>query len=331
MKLKTPLVSSVLGIENPLMDFVGHVGFEAFEGLDVRPGTMNLVDEELMLRVLARLPSCETVPGGSCANTIRGIAWLRGSGSVPQTRYSGAIGDDEIGRSFESGLRECGVEPLLSRKHSRTGVSVILATPDHERTMFTYLGACREYGPDDLPARALDEVGLLYITGYLWDTEPQKAAARGAVEHVRRRGATVCLDVADPFVVSRYREEFLAWIPGRVDILFANRAELTLLVGGGERDDEITLRAAARFAPTVVMKVGKEGSLCLHPRGIERGAAVAARVVDTTGAGDAFAAGYLYAHLAGKGPAEAANLGNRVAAKVVGVEGCRYDALAREL
>jgi sugar/nucleoside kinase (ribokinase family) len=170
------------------VDFVGHVGYEAFAGLDVRPGTMNLVDEATMLLVLSRLPSCETVPGGSCANTIRGIAWLRGEGTEPVTRYSGAIGDDEIGRIFEAGLRDAGVEPLLARKASKTGVSVILATPDHERTMFTYLGACREYAPSDLPVAALEASGLLYITGYLWDTEPQKAAAREAVDRSRRRG-----------------------------------------------------------------------------------------------------------------------------------------------
>jgi sugar/nucleoside kinase (ribokinase family) len=311
------------------VDFVGHVGYEAFAGLDVRPGTMNLVDEATMLLVLSRLPSCETVPGGSCANTIRGIAWLRGEGTEPVTRYSGAIGDDEIGRIFEAGLRDAGVEPLLARKGSKTGVSVILATPDHERTMFTYLGACREYAPADLPVAAIEASGLLYITGYLWDTEPQKAAAREAVDRSRRRGATVCLDVADPFVVTRYRDDFLAWIPGRVDILFANRAELALLVGCQAGDDVTALEAASRLAPTVVMKAGSEGSVCLHPGGIERAPAVRTTVVDTTGAGDAFAAGYLYAHLAGRSPREASVLANSVAAGVVATEGCRYDAVER--
>jgi sugar/nucleoside kinase (ribokinase family) len=322
-------VSRVLGIENPLVDFIGHVDYPALDGLDVKPGTMNLVDEATMRMILGRLPSCETSPGGSCANTIRGIAWLRGSRPLPHTSYSGATGDDELGRTFEAGLRSCGVEPLLSRKATRTGVSVILVTPDHERTMCTYLGACREYGPSDIPLGVLDAAGLLYITGYLWDTEAQKAAARFAVERVRARGGTVCLDVADPFVVTRYREEFLGWIPGRVDVLFANRAELALLTGAKGDDGEV-LRAAARFAPTVVMKVGKEGSLCLHPGGIERTPAVRTRVVDTTGAGDAFAAGYLYAHLQGRSPAEACALANRVAAGVVAIEGCRYDAVARE-
>lgn len=319
---------TVLGIENPLVDFIGHVQPEAMLGLDIKPGTMNLVDEATMRLVLSRLPSCETMPGGSCANTIRGIAWLRGSRSDPRTAYSGAVGEDEIGRTFESGLQRCGVEPILSRKGVRTGVSVILVTPDHERTMCTFLGACREYGPADLPRPSLEAAGLLHITGYLWDTEPQKAAAREAVEIVRRHGATVSLDVADPFVVTRYREEFLKWIPGRVDLLFANRTELSLLVGA-EEDDLSILRKAAGLAPTVVMKVGPEGSRCLHRGALVRADGVPTTVVDTTGAGDAFAAGYLYAHVNGQSPEEASRLGNRVASAVVAVEGCAYDAVPR--
>jgi sugar/nucleoside kinase (ribokinase family) len=286
------------------------------------------VDEATMRRVLSRLPSCETVPGGSCANTIRGIAWLRGTRPLPRTAYSGAVGEDEIGRTFEAGLRSSGVEPLLARKSVRTGVSVILVTPDHERTMCTFLGACREYGPADLPGPALEAARLLHITGYLWDTEPQKAAARQAVETVRRRGATVSLDVADPFVVTRYRDEFLAWIPGRVDILFANRAELALLVGR-DAEDLAVLNAASGLAPTVVMKVGKNGSYCLHRGTVARAQGVPTTVVDTTGAGDAFAAGFLYAHLTGQSPEEASSLGNEVASRVVAVEGCRYDGVPR--
>jgi sugar/nucleoside kinase (ribokinase family) len=326
-----------------LVDFIGHVSPGVVERLGAKPGTMNLVDEEAMRAVLACLDRCDTVPGGSCANTIRGIAWLRGGREDPATAYSGAIGDDDLGRSYERELDACGVRPLLARKQARTGVSVILVTPDHERTMFTHLGACREYGPKDLPAD-LEGADLLYITGYLWDTEPQKAAGRQAVERARRRGRTVALDVADPFVVDRNREDFLSWIPGRVDILFANRRELAMLTGspvpdglattdrGGAGDtaaaDEATLRAASGLSPTIVMKAGSSGSLYLDHGRLGRSPAAPAVVVDTTGAGDAFAAGYLYGHLAGMDPEAACALANRVAAGVVSVEGCRYRAVA---
>ncbi len=335
----------MIGVENPLVDFIGHVPAAVVERLGAKPGTMNLVDEQAMRAVLACLDTCDTVPGGSCANTIRGIAWLRGRESRPATVYSGAIGDDELGRTYERELDACGVKPRLARKQAPTGVSVILVTPDHERTMFTHLGACREYGPDDLPAE-LESADLLYITGYLWDTEPQKAAAREAVARARRSGAGVALDVADPFVVERNRSDFLAWIPGRVDILFANRRELAMLTGepapGGRptsdrgsaaadtaAEDEATLRAAAGLSLTVVMKAGSTGSLYLHHGVLGRSPAVPAVVVDTTGAGDAFAAGYLFGHLAGRDPAGSSALANRVAAGVVAVEGCRYRAVER--
>ena len=311
-----------MGIENPLVDFIGHVGPELVDSLGAPRGTMNLVDEETMRAVLASLDTCDTVPGGSCANTIRGIAWLRGAAREPATAYSGAVGHDEMGATYERELKSAGVLPLLARKSLPTGVSVILVTPDHERTMFTHLGACRAYGPPDVPEE-LDRAGLLYITGYLWDTDDQKAAGRQAVERARARGCTVALDVADPFVVDRNREDFLGWIPGRVDILFANRRELCMLTGV-TGDDEAALRAAAGLAPTVVLKTGAAGSLYLERGTVGRSEAVPATVVDTTGAGDAFAAGYLFGHLSGLGPAGASAMANRVAARVVSVEGCRY-------
>ena len=145
---------------------------------------------------------------------------------------------------------------------------------------------------------------------------------------VQRDTCAPDVDVADPFVVTRYRDEFLSWIPGKVDILFANRTELALLAGC-KGDDESVLRCAEHLAPTILMKAGAEGSLFLDRGRLGSSPPVQAKVVDTTGAGDAFAAGYLYGHLAGMGPAEASRLANRVAAGVVSTEGCRYDAVPR--
>jgi sugar/nucleoside kinase (ribokinase family) len=317
---------SVYGMENPLMDIIAHVDFSYLQRLGKTPGTMNLVDFSEVETLMSGLSTCTWIPGGSCANTVRGVAWLNRSGRLPPPVFSGAVGQDPTGDAYVSSIGGSGVTASIVRKPLPTGVSLILVTPDGERTMNTHLGACRLFGPEDLDRDRLSRSRLLHLTGYLWDTENQKRAAVEAAELARSRGITVSFDIADPSAVERYRAAFLPFIREYVDLLFANRRELALLTETA--CDEDCVKSAASLAPTVVMKIGADGCLVTSRGETATVAGVSARLVDTTGAGDAFAAGFLFGVLHGRDPRECARIANQVASGVVGVEGCDYAPLA---
>jgi sugar/nucleoside kinase (ribokinase family) len=319
-------VFSVYGIENPLMDIIAHVEHSYLRRLGKKPGTMNLVESSEVELLMSGLSSCRSVPGGSCANTVRGIAWLNRSGRFPPPVFNGSVGEDPTGDAYISAIQAFGVVPAIARKPLPTGVSLILVTPDGERTMNTHLGACRGFGPADLDRDMLAKSRILHLTGYLWDTENQRLSALEAAELARRAGITVSFDIADPYAVQRYRGAFLDFAREYVDVLFANREELGLLTGTD--CDEDCVAASSPLAPTVVMKAGRDGCIVTGKgRSSVAVPGVSARLVDTTGAGDAFAAGFLYGTLAGREDVECARLANTLAAAIVGVEGCDYTLL----
>lgn len=329
MQFKIP----VIGIGNPLMDTITHVDFQVVQDLGAEPGSMNLVDFNQLKSVLEKVENSIETPGGSCANTMRGLAWLLNNDdnfSFPV--YSGAVGKDQISVRLSRGLEDIGVQPSLSGKEgSATGISIILVTPDNERTMFTYLGACREYSVSDFPEELLNRNPVwLHIAGYMWDTENQKDAVKHIVEKALSRHVKISFDLADPFVVDRYREEFCNWLPGKIDLLFANRTELSSLTGLNGEDEEI-LEKAGRFAETIVMKVGKKG--CWVSRkgySIHFPCVDIAPPSDTTGAGDSFAAGFLYGIVKGETFHDCAAIANRIASGIVTVEGCDYSNINRD-
>lgn len=325
---------SVFGVENPLMDIIAHVESGFPERFGKSPGAMHLVEYREIEALLGAVSASRKTPGGSAANTTRGIAALNralaAAGAVCDVEppvFNGAVGRDDTGDEFARSMEQAGVVVSLARKTQPTGVSLILVTPDGERTMNTHLGACREFQPSDLDVARLAHSRVLYLTGYLWDTDNQRRAAEAAVEHARGEGrrTIVAFDLADPFAVRRYGEAFRSWIPGAVDVLFGNREELAILTGGACDEDCVT--AAAGFAPVVVMKVGQKGCIVgwegrrLHVPGVR------VRALDTTGAGDAFAAGFLHGRIRGLGPEACAELANKVAACVVASEGCLYESL----
>jgi sugar/nucleoside kinase (ribokinase family) len=334
-------VYSLYGVENPLMDVIAHVDYPFLQRFGKTPGTMHLVEYEEVSRLLAEIRSPRTSPGGSAANTTRGMAWLSSvegkalaqavlgrplhqAVPAPAPVFNGAIGRDSRGDEFAAQIAEAGVRPALVRKDTPTGTSVILVTPDGERTMNTFLGACRDFQVGDLALADLAASRMLYLTGYLWDTDNQRAAAERAALFAREenRSITIAFDLADPFAVRRYAEKFRKWIPGNVDVLFGNRDELALLTGSS--CDEDCVSDAAKLAPIVVMKTGEKGCIVAAEGRYEAVPGVRVNAVDTTGAGDAFAAGFLSGRLEGATPIECARLANAVAARVVSVEGCSY-------
>jgi sugar/nucleoside kinase (ribokinase family) len=326
------------------MDIIAHVDYGFLERFGKQPGTMHLVDHQEVAALRSELPSSLRLPGGSAANTARGIAWLAsqsgralcesalGVSAWPAAAFlppvfSGAIGRDATGDEFAALMETAGVCASLVRKASPTGTSVILVTPDGERTMNTFLGACRDFAPEDLDFKRLAASRILYLTGYLWDTENQREAAEEAASSARAHGIPVAFDLADPWVVERYLDRFRDWVPRSVDLLFANGKELALLTGAA--CDEDCMAAAKAIAPVVVMKVGARGCW-VGGRDAPRAELVpteAVKPLDTTGAGDSFAGGWLYGVLRGREPAACARLANAVARGIVGVYGCDYEAV----
>lgn len=330
---------SVFGLGNPLLDILLTGSHEDLTALGVVAGSMNLVDHPGQQEVIRRGTEPYRTAGGSCANTIRGIAWLRrtlehagelGLPLPPEPAYTGAVGADENGEAFSGCLAGEGVGLSLASKATPTGTSAIIVTPDHERTMFTFLGACRDYELSDLDESLIEKSRMFHTTGYMWDTENEEAAARRGIEYAREQGKLVSFDVADPFVVHRFREKLVSYLPGRIDCLFANRDELTAMVGI-EEDPETILVEAMRFAPVVVMKVGKEGCyVASEAEGIVHVPGFPVEAKDTTGAGDAFAGGFLFARLLGAPLTDACRAANKLAAAVVKVNGCDYSLIPRE-
>ena len=326
---------SVFGVGNPLMDMIGHVSHEHLQRVGAQPGTMNLVDGGRAARIAAGLTRPGRRPGGSCANTLRGLAWLSGQAdAIAPPVMTGVVGDDAIGRDLRLRLEATGVVSALSAHPDKaTGTSVVLVTPDGQRTMFTSLEACLELSEDHLDRAAIACSDCFYATAYLWAPPGPRSALTTAAAAARAGGAMVAFDVADMVVVRNSGHELVEWIPGSVDLLLANEQEartLAEVVTGMPAEGPVGLACAAlgKLAPTVAVKLGPAGSMVWERGAIAaRAPGLEARVVDTTGAGDSFAAGYLYARLTGGGPEEAASLGNRVAAAIVEVEGCDYSAV----
>ncbi|MDR1933743.1 MAG: adenosine kinase [Spirochaetales bacterium] len=322
---------SVFIMCNPLVDIVIQAPAGMVKDLEAVPGSMNLVSHDIIDKIFAKRMSAVRIPGGSGANTARGLAWLNGSGGpIAQPAYLGSVGADEEGRNFDNLLAGAGVRSFLAvKKEQPTGVSVILVTPDHERTMFTFLGACRLLDISDVPLEAVRAASYVYLTGYNWDTPNQEEAAKTAAETAKKAGKKVCFDVADPFVALRYGESFREWCPGKVDILFANQDELAALTGV-KGPQEAILKAAEGLAPLLVMKTGKDGCSIAREGGVIRVPGERVKAVDTTAAGDSFAAGFLFGLLLGKDIELCGKIANRTASQMVTVEGCDYSRLDRE-
>jgi sugar/nucleoside kinase (ribokinase family) len=309
----------VFGIGNPLIDVVMQAADSDLTALTLDKGIMHLVTEERQRHILEYFGDAPRAyrPGGSAPNTVVALAGL----GVPAL-ISGKIGQDEFGRTYDQQVSAYGVGSRLVQGTGATGSSVILVTPDGERTMNTYLGMCQEFSAADLDEESLKNARFLYFTGYMWDTEVQKAAIRRAVARAKEHGVTVVFDVADPFAVNRYRDDFLELIARDVDIVFANEWETSILYGEKSRAELITL--LGEHVHVAVMKVGKDGSV-VSENG--RQSEVPGRPItatDSTGAGDMFAAGFLAAYAAHNSAVRAAQAAGYLAEEVIQQIGAQF-------
>jgi len=219
-----------------------------------------------------------------------------------------------------------GVQSRIIRKDAQTGVSIVTVTPDFERTMFTYLGACRLATEYDIDFSIIEKAEIIHINGYLWDTENQKRAIKQVAEIVKEKGTIISFDLADPFVVKRYRNEFLHWIPEYINVLFGNREEFSLLFDIHTHGPKI-IEDAKDYADIVLLKVGKQGSYCCNQGNIFYTPACQVKAIDTTGAGDSFVAGFLFNYLSNKPIPQCVKMATAIAGGIVSVEGCDYSKL----
>jgi sugar/nucleoside kinase (ribokinase family) len=317
----------VLGIGNAIVDVLAHAddAFLARHGLV--KGSMRLIDDVQAETIYAAMGPGIECSGGSCANTMAGVASLGGRGA-----YIGKVRDDQLGGVFRHDMRATGVafDTPPSTDGAATARCLILVTPDAQRTMNTFLGACTQLGPADIDRERVRSARVTYIEGYMWDQPAAKEACRVAMDTARRGGREVALTLSDSFCVDRYRTEFLGLVRDSVDILFANEAEIKSLYETQSFDE--ALQRVRRDCKIAALTRSEKGSVVIEGDAVHIvDAAKVTRVVDTTGAGDMYAAGFLFGYTAGKKLGECGRIGGIAAAEVISHVGARPETPLKSL
>ncbi len=309
----------VVGIGNALVDVIAHAEDRFITRHALVKGSMTLIDTDRALELYRALGSAIEMSGGSAANTMTGVASFGG-----RAGYIGKVSADELGDVFAHDLRAVGVRFKAGDKNSGvpTGRCIIVVTPDAERTMNTYLGASSMLNEDDLDEGMIAAGKVLYMEGYLFDRTEAKQAFRRAAEVAHDHGRQVSLTLSDSFCVDRHRSDFRALVADQVDVLFGNRGELVSLYETETFDQAVELvRQECQLA---VVTTGADGCLIIGGDEIVSvPAQPVTEVLDTTGAGDLFAAGFLYGFTRGMALAECGRLGALAAAEVISHVGPR--------
>ncbi len=292
----------------------------------IAKGIMTLIDEHRAHQLYTALEHPREIAGGSAANTMAGLASLGAKGN-----FAGKVKQDRLGGAFAASMRELGLNytTVPAESGPQTACSLIAVTPDGQRSMNTYLGAAREFAMTDIVEDDIAGSEILYIEGYLWDAPTAKAASLKAIEIAKKSGTKVAFSLSDPFLMGRYRSEFLELLQ-QLDILFANEDEAKALFEVEDFDD--VLQAFKPMNKIAAITRSEKG--CVVVRGAEVhvvDAVPVARVVDTTGAGDQFAAGFLYGLTHGRGLADCGRLGSLAAAEVISHYGARPEVSLKDL
>lgn len=321
----------VVAVGNALVDVLSKVSedFIADQSKNngMKKGAMTLIEEDRAVELYAAMPQGVETSGGSAANTMAGFASFGGKGA-----FIGKVADDILGKVFQNDIKSLGVnfetQPLVVG--ASTGRCMILVTPDADRTMNTFLGASVELGPVDIDAHLIGCAKVTYLEGYLFDREKAKKAFITAAEHAHKAGHRIALTLSDPFCVDRHREDFLNLVENHVDILFANEDEIKSLFQTEDFDDAINhiskhveIAAITRSEKGAVI-ISKDGHVKIDAQPVDN-------VIDTTGAGDQFAAGFLYGFTEGMPLKECGRLGAIAAAEVISHIGPRPHVTLAEL
>jgi sugar/nucleoside kinase (ribokinase family) len=311
------IMKKILGIGNALVDVMTILEDDRIlEKFSLPKGSMQLVDKEKSELVKAGTVNFRRslASGGSAANTIYGMAMLG-----VETAYIGSIGKDDLGDFFENDMKKAGVRTILTRHDSHTGTAVALISPDYERTFATHLGAAVELEADDLNQADFSGYDLLYLEGYQIYNKPLVEAA---CQLAKKENMKVVLDLASYNVVESRLSDFKEIVENYVDILFANEEEAKAFTG---KDAEEALIELSKSCEVAVVKAGSKGSWIKRDQEIIKIGAAAADVKDTTGAGDQYAAGFLYGYAINKNLEVCGQYGSLMAGKVIEILGARMD------
>ena len=311
----------LLGISNAIVDVLAHVKHEFLEEIGAVPGSMTLIDNEQAREIYRKMGPATEMSGGSVANTVAGFANLGGTAA-----YIGKVKADQLGTIFNHDMRSLGVDIRLiaAADGAPTARSHVLITADGQRTMQTYLGACLELALADITAETVGAPKAILLEGYVWDIAEGPALAKRAAEIGRANGTTVALSLSDSFCVERHKESFAEAIREGVQIVVADEDEINALMGTDDFED--TLEAIRNYDNLFVMTRSGKGSVIVR-RGEQhvQEATPVEKLIDTTGAGDAYCAGFLYGWVHDKSIAECARAGTLCATAVIQQVGARIE------
>ena len=318
----------VYGVCNPLIDLLSHIPDSFLKKNGIEKSIMHLISIEEQQRLLRGLSadklSVESASGGSGANSMIGIAQLGG-----RTAFSGKIGRDEHGKIYREKLEDLGVSARLGEGDGSTGSSLILVSDDGCRTMNTYLGMGQELQVPDIDPEIIKVSKYLYLTGYLWDTESQKKAVRAALDEAKRVETKVALSLSDPFCVKRHKEDFKSLLQGYASMVFSNQEEAFTLLETDVTQEAVDIMS--KWTETVVLTLGANGAIISHLGQTYYIDPFPIRVEDTTGAGDAFAAGFLFGMTHEFSPLDSGRIGAVLAGAVIEQTGPRFHGHAHSL
>jgi len=306
----------VLGIGNAIVDVICKVNDSFIEQNNLTKSTMKLFfDENEFKNLLKNLKIEKTVSGGSVANSIVGISQLG-----DKTGFIGKISDDEFGSNYEEGLKKENVEYFYSKKKEKlpTGTCLILVTPDSERTMCTFLGTAGKINENDVSSDAIKKSEMIFLEGYLWDEGEPKKAFDKAINIANK----VAMSLSDVFCVDRHKPHFLNLVKNKLDITFANEQEITSLIDA--KNFEEVINFSKKLNRLVVITRGEKGAVAINgDEVVENGIQKNLKIVDLTGAGDLFAAGFLHGYISKLSTKECLEKGTEMSSKVIQKIGAR--------
>jgi sugar/nucleoside kinase (ribokinase family) len=320
-------VIDVVGIGNAIVDVLAHCDDAFIERIGVAKGSMTLIDSKRAEELYQAMGPAIEISGGCAANTTVGVASLGGKAA-----FIGKVGNDQLGGIFRHDVRAAGVQYDIPPATSTTPTarSMILVTPDGERTMNTFLGACHELTPDDIDPHLIQRARVTYLEGYLWDPPLAKEAFLKAARIAHDAGQEVALSLSDSFCVNRYLREFQDLVMNHVDILFANIGEITALWETGDWHE--AARITQEHCDLAALTRSELGSVIVTPDAmVEIPAWPVDRVVDLTGAGDLYASGFLYGYTHGQDFAACGRIASLAAGEIISHIGARPETPLAEL
>ena len=306
----------ILGIGNAIVDVICKVNEKFISENNLTKGTMKLIfDESEFKNLLSNLKIEKTVSGGSVANSIVGISQLG-----DDVGFIGKVSDDELGNKYEEGLKKESVEYFYSKKKEDlpTGTCLILVTPDSERTMCTFLGTAGKINENDISSDAIKKSEIIFLEGYLWDEGDPKKAFDKAINNANK----VAMSLSDQFCVDRHKPHFLDLVRNKLDITFANEQEIISLIDAKNFEDVISF--SKELKKLIVLTRGEKGAVAINGEEVvECGIKKDLKIVDLTGAGDLFAAGFLHGHVNNLSIKASLEKGTEMSSKIIQQIGAR--------